>query len=609
MASIFSPLPLPKNGSDLVEIRSRFQRGARVAGIFVAIFLPAALVTAHFNIFEIFISWVRQYQALYLDELVSMLILCLLPFLSYVSFRLYQLNTALSRNEQTILRLSHQNELILNSAGDGIFGLDREGCVTFINPSAARMMNRSRNSLEQKHFKEVINPTRLKDQPGECPPCAIEATFREGVPHSVDDESFRRPNGSEFPVEYTSTPIFQGGQLTGAVVTFRDIAARKRTAAELHRLAAAIRQTADMIIISNKNGIIQYVNPAFEKTAGYSQAEVLGRHAGFLEGKQQSHSFAQNLVRTLLRGEIWKNRFISNRKDGAPLYVDMTISPVRDPEGTITHYVGVMRDITREVELGRQLRQAQRLEAVGTLAGGIAHDFNNILTAILSYTDLAMDDLEPNDQSYKNLDEVLTAAHRGRDLIRHLMAFSRRGERELAPLHLGPVINEAITLLQAVLPANIAIRTQLEGNEQPVMADATQIHQVVMNLCTNGAQAMGEHGGRLEVLLEKTHIDNNASNGSPLVPLISGHYMRLTVKDNGPGIPPEVIQRIFEPFFTTKGVGKGTGLGLSVVHGIIQNHRGNITVASKVAEGTVFRIFLPIAENSFVEPDPTPASA
>ncbi len=567
--------------------------------IFLLIFLPAFIVTKNFEVFQIFINWVYEHDVWYLDEVVSMLILCILPFLVMLSFRLYQLNGRLNTNEKIILGLSRQNELILNAAGDGIFGLDRSGRTTFINPSAARMMGRPRKRLLDKSYKELVNPVPDTIQPGVAGTRGISATFDKEKAHSADDEYFQNHDGTWFPVEYTSTPIHLDGRMIGVVVTFRDISQRKKTEAELDRLAAAIRQTADMILITDPRGRVQYVNPAFERVSEYGHDEVVGKPVSILRCDQQTPQFYQKMVETLLRGEVWKDRFITRRKSGVLLNVDMTVSPIRDRRQRVIHYVGVVRDVTREVELGRLLRQSQRLEAVGTLAGGIAHDFNNILTAILSYTDLTMEEIPEGEMAHDNLKEVMIAGERARELIRQLMAFSRRGEGERTPLSLQPVVKEAIKLLQAVLPANVEIRHHIEPTDWQVMSDATQIHQVVMNLSTNAAQAMWDREGLLEIQLEPFLLDETGRTADPqLATLPPGPYLVLTVRDNGVGIPPEIMERIFEPFFTTKGIGKGTGLGLSMVHGIVQNHRGTITVRSQPGEGSTFRVHLPAMEQS-----------
>jgi signal transduction histidine kinase/ActR/RegA family two-component response regulator len=250
--------------------------------------------------------------------------------------------------------------------------------------------------------------------------------------------------------------------------------------------------------------------------------------------------------------------------------------------------------------LEQQLRQAQKMEAIGTLAGGIAHDFNNILSAIIGFTELTMEDLDQKSPYAENLREVLVASGRAKDLIRQILTFSRLGEQELNPISLSAIVKETVKLMRASLPSTIEIRQDI-ASHAVVMADATQIHQLVMNLCTNAGHAMRNGGGTLNVRLSEVELDaNQCRHYRKLIP---GPYLKLTVADTGHGIPPEILERIFEPFFTTKQQGEGTGLGLSVVHGIVNGHGGEISVSSKPNEGTTFEILFPCDKQQKEEMD------
>jgi signal transduction histidine kinase/DNA-binding response OmpR family regulator len=250
--------------------------------------------------------------------------------------------------------------------------------------------------------------------------------------------------------------------------------------------------------------------------------------------------------------------------------------------------------------LESQLRQAQKMEAVGTLAGGIAHDFNNILTGILGNTEIARFDLPPNHPTQEALNELLRAAHRAKDLVAQILTFSRQREQQRTVVRLWPVVREALKLIRASLPATIEIQTQGGANCPAVLADPTQIHQVVMNLCTNAAQAMADKGGRLEVKLDTVMVDAEMAGAN--AQLRPGRYVCLSVRDTGHGMDSATLERIFEPFFTTKAPGQGTGLGLSVVHGILQNHDGAISVQSEPGAGTVFHLYFPALESAVTEP-------
>ena len=243
----------------------------------------------------------------------------------------------------------------------------------------------------------------------------------------------------------------------------------------------------------------------------------------------------------------------------------------------------------------RQLQQVLKIQAIGTLAGGIAHDFNNILFPIVGYTELTMDEVSEDSIAHKNLQEILKAANRAKDLVQQILTFSRQSDQERKPIKVQHIITEALRLLRASIPASIEIAHAIQDDCGPVMGDATQIHQVIMNLCTNAYQAMQDKGGKLEVIL--TEIDIGYEEMIDKIGMQPGKHLRLLVKDEGCGMEATVLDRIFEPYYTTKEQGKGTGLGLSVIHGIVKNHGGDITVKSTPGKGTIFQVYLPLIDH------------
>ncbi|MFW6240550.1 MAG: ATP-binding protein, partial [Thermodesulfobacteriota bacterium] len=248
-------------------------------------------------------------------------------------------------------------------------------------------------------------------------------------------------------------------------------------------------------------------------------------------------------------------------------------------------------DLTPGKRLEAQLRQAQKMESIGTLAGGIAHDFNNILFPIMGYAEMAREELTEDSGPGAYLREILRATGRARDLVNQILAFSRQTEQEIRPLQVQPILKEALHLLRASIPSSIDIRRHIDAHCGAVLGDPSQIHQIVMNLCTNAYHAMQPGGGRLGVGLEE--VDISASDADENLNLSPGRYVRLTVSDTGGGIPPVDLERIFEPYYTTKEQGKGTGLGLAVVHGIARRSGGTVTVYSEVGKGATFHVFLP----------------
>jgi len=289
---------------------------------------------------------------------------------------------------------------------------------------------------------------------------------------------------------------------------------------------------------------------------------------------------------------------INRKKDGTLYEVDASISPAMDGSGSITNYIAVTRDVTDKIRLERQLRQAQKMEAIGTLAGGIAHDFNNIITSVIVFTELALEQ-KPDEMVQEHLKEVLRAGYRAADLAGQILAFSRQKEQKKQPVEVRLIAKEVLRLIKASLPATIEIKQNIRAPGKTVLADPTSIHQVIMNLCTNAAHAMKEKGGVLKVSLDEISIDEEDLLLSQT--LEGGRYIELEVSDTGYGIDPSIIDRIFDPYFTTKNINEGTGLGLAVVHGIIKDCGGTIRVASEPGKGSVFQVYLPEIETVEIE--------
>jgi PAS domain S-box-containing protein len=355
----------------------------------------------------------------------------------------------------------------------------------------------------------------------------------------------------------------------------------------------AVEQAAELVLITNSAGTIEYVNPALERITGYASSELTGRNPRILKSGHQKPAFYQELWNTISNGHRWQGCFINRRKCGTHYSEEAVIVPVTDGTGSICNYVGIKRDVTQENHLQRQLIQSQKMEAIGTLAGGIAHDFNNILSAILGYAELAVYEIPEGGPGRRDVAEVIKAGNRARDLVRQILTFSRKTEPDFKSIDIAPLLKEALKFLRASLPSTIDIRTRISAENTRVLCTPTMIQQILMNLCTNAAQAMKDSGGILDVSLTKTDIETAEIKQLP--GLRPGPHLRLTVGDTGPGIEPDVLARIFDPYFTTKEKGEGTGLGLSVVHGIIQTLKGAVQVDSCPGSGAIFHVFLPCA--------------
>ena len=363
-------------------------------------------------------------------------------------------------------------------------------------------------------------------------------------------------------------------------------------------------------------GRLTFFNHCISNMLGYDRAELLGRHCrryATLATFRGVYTAFTNVYRTGISSEIRDCEVVG--KDGKKKNLELSIYLVKDQTGQPVGFRGVARDISERLiaeeerkNLQAQLVRSQKMEALGTLAGGIAHDFNNVLTAVIGYTELVINEHPGGSRPHKNLKEVMKAGFRARDLVNQILTFSRQTEHELKPVMIGPIVKETLTFLKATIPPTIEIRNNLTAKSDIVFSDPTQIHQVVMNLCTNAVHAMWDKGGVLDVSLTATkHDAGDQTNCQSLSP---GHYLKLIIKDTGHGMDADTLERIFDPYFTTKEKGKGTGLGLSVTMGIVESHGGSIAVSSQPNKGTTFEVYLPLAEESVTEesrnPEPLP---
>ncbi|MGZ4808448.1 MAG: PAS domain-containing hybrid sensor histidine kinase/response regulator, partial [Thermoanaerobaculia bacterium] len=354
------------------------------------------------------------------------------------------------------------------------------------------------------------------------------------------------------------------------------IAEAKKSDEAHRRLATVVEQAAETIVITALDGTIVYVNPAFERTSGYSREEALGRNPRFFNSGQQTPDFYKELWSTIIVGRVWQGHFFNRRKDGTIYEEEATISPVRDATGAIINYVSIKRDVTTEVALADQLRHSQKLEAIGTLAGGVAHDFNNLLQAMLSIVQLLGTKSGESSRQAEHLRQLELTIRRGASLTRQLLLFARRETSKREDVDLNQILRDLSEFLRRVVRANILLTIEPANVPLWIEADRGQIEQVIMNLTVNAIDAMSD-GGALSIVARR-----------------EGESAWLEVADTGTGIPEKIRERIFEPFFTTKEAGKGTGLGLSVVHGIIAAHGGHIEVECPEEGGTIFRFELPL---------------
>jgi two-component system, cell cycle sensor histidine kinase and response regulator CckA len=367
---------------------------------------------------------------------------------------------------------------------------------------------------------------------------------------------------------------------------------RKRVEKERLRLATAIEQAGESILITDPSGRILYANPAFAETTGYSVHEVLGETAAILNSGKQDVAFYENMWSTIKGGHVWRGRFVNKKKNGSLYDETATISPIRDEAGRVLNYVMVGRDVTSEMMLQKQLLHAQKMEAIGTLAGGIAHDFNNLLQAIFGYADLLLMRNKADDPDRQKIEIIHHAAQDGAELVSRILTFSRKAEAKTRPLDLNEEIRRAERLLRRTVPKMIEIKLGLADGLRIIDADPAQVEQILLNLAVNAQHAMPDGG---QLLVETSNVSLGDEFLRTHLDAKAGKYVLLTVSDTGVGIAPDVQDRIFDPFFTTKTNGEGTGLGLAMVHGIVHQHGGHIRCYSEPGIGTSFNIYFPVS--------------
>ena len=446
--------------------------------------------------------------------------------------------------------------------------------------------------------------------------------FIEGKAPYYSNYRFRHPDGEVRWVIGQAAPVLNAdGGIFEYIGTLTDITDRKRTEEELResekrlrileiRFRTLIEQSPLGIVIYSPEGKVRFANEAVNKLHGITDAEAenIKKNYNILKDEQLESRGLMSYIKRGFSGEVSKipairydpkkTRAIQPFQEQQPHWLESTIYPVKDDLGNIVEVVLIHHDITERkkneeerIGLEVQLRQAQKMEAIGTLAGGIAHDFNNILSIILGNTELALIDISEGNPAYHKLIKARAACLRAKDLVLQILAFSRQAELRQTPFLISSILKEGLKLLRSSLPTTIEIQQNIETQSAKVLADPTQIHQILLNLCTNAAHAMGEKGGILNVSLADEQLD--LETASRFYDLSPGFFVRLTVNDNGSGIEPSIQERIFEPYFTTKELEEGTGMGLAVVHGIVKSCGGAITVESELGKGTTFHVLLP----------------
>jgi PAS domain S-box-containing protein len=486
---------------------------------------------------------------------------------------------------------------LIEASLDPLVTISPEGKITDVNRGTELATGVPREDLIGSDFSNYFTePTKARE--------GYERVFKEGA---VRDYSLaiRHVSGKVTDVLYNAT-VYRNevGEVQGVFAAARDITQRKQAEEAMRQNEQLLRNVLELlpvgVWIADKEGVITYGNPAGRRIwAGhrYVGIERFGEYKGWwLHTGKQIEPEEWAVARAIRKGETSLNEEIEIECfDGSHKIILNSALPLRNDKNEITGAFIINDDITERRQAEQRIRQMQKMEALGTLAGGIAHDFNNILMPIIINSELALLDVKQGvlpSSNYMQL--VKEAATRGQELVKQIITFSRQREQPRQPVDVNPVIKEALKFLRASIPKNIEIRSSIEVEPAVVLADPTQIHQVLMNLCSNAAYAMRSRGGTLQVSLSR--VEGSPESKADRVELKAGPYLRLTVSDTGHGMDPEVRERAFDPFFTTKKPGEGTGMGLAVVHGIVKNHEGAITLESEVGKGTRAHVFLPLAQ-------------
>jgi PAS domain S-box-containing protein len=503
--------------------------------------------------------------------------------------------TERKRMEKRLLDALNYAQTIIEHSPTGIITYTAAGETVTANAAAASIVGATVEQLQANNFRQLEswrNSGLLA-----AAECALEVKERQ-----VIEAHFTTTFGKEVWLTCRFEPFLYEGS-SHLLMMLSDVMEERRAEEQLRLQSSALEAAANAIVITDTQGVVLWANPAFTTFTGYELSEVVGQNPRLLKSGRHDEAFYQNLWETIRGGRVWRGEMINRRKDGSDYQEEMTITPVKNQWGEVTHFIAVKQDITQRRALEEQFRQAQKMDAFGQLAGGVAHDFNNILAVIMMQADLLQVDASKGDTAGMAL-EIGQAAKRGADLTRQLLLFSRRQTLNTHPLDLNDTVTNLTKMLRRIVGEHIEMGIETAGSPLWVNADSGMLDQVLMNLVVNARDAM-PGGGRLRIETAAAHLDAEAAQrfgqeGRP------GPFACLSVKDEGCGIKREYLDRIFEPFFTTKEVGKGTGLGLATVFGIVRQHQGWIGVSSEVGKGSTFRVFLPRLNNG---DDPVSADA
>lgn len=489
-----------------------------------------------------------------------------------------------SRQAETAMRESeHKYRHLFEALSDAVFVIDEAtGRIIDTNTRAEILLGRTRTKILGSNQAQLF--AAPNGRPGFDALCAAA---NGEYPGGCEMEVLRH-DGHTIPVHASASRIeLYGRQLL--LTLLRDVSERNRMDEQLRQLSRAVEQSPASIVITDPAGNITYINPKFTAVTGYTFAEAIGKNPRLLKSDECPPETYAQLWQTITSGKEWRGEFHNRKKNGELYWESASISPIVDESGKTTHFLAVKEDITDKKKLEAQFLRAQRMESIGHLAGGIAHDLNNILAPILLSIEMLREEAK-TEEALSLLETLEASARRGSNIVKQVLTFARGVEGQHVLLQPGRLVKEMAKIMQETFPKSITIKTSLQKSRWLISADATQLHQVLLNLTVNARDAMPQNG-TLGLTLEDVSLDADAARFIPGAK--PGPYVLLKVSDTGTGISPEIADKIFDPFFTTKGLEKGTGLGLSTVLGIVKSHGGFVQFESAAGRGTEFRVYLP----------------